>query len=71
VDNGRSLGSWQVDMFKSHNHQIWWMVHDNNIDGADSTTRYSFENHYQWVTSTSVWWNETRPRNVALLYCQK
>ena len=68
VDAARTLWSWQVDMFKSHNHtvnavQAWyshvswlgWWVSNNS---SNTPTSY-------------IWWTETRPRNVALLYCQK
>jgi len=75
VDSGRTLGSWQVDMFKSHNH---WLHLDWNTP-SDAFLRFWTPSSTWWMAdmawahsnTMSTWWTETRPRNIALLYCQK
>ena len=71
VDSGRVLASSQGDSFAAHNHDLKWY----GSTWASSKSRYQFwslgqsndANHY----SSTEWGTETRPRNVALLYCVK
>ena len=65
VDSGRSFGSYQADMFKSHTHT----AARGNTPGSDydDGTGYSVGESTTGATGGS----ETRPRNVALLYCIK
>ncbi len=70
VDTGRSLGSTQTDEFKSHNHTTTSFSRVNvNPSGVQNplfgrtgvdTTSIGFEGG-----------DETRPRNIALMYCIK
>ncbi|HDU8571233.1 TPA: hypothetical protein RG687_001003 [Vibrio parahaemolyticus] len=67
----RSIGSLQEDAIKAHLHPTRIMIADNNIDGVDSATTKSGEHHNQ-NTNTGVFGDaESRPKNVALLYCEK
>lgn len=71
VDSGRGLGTWQIDEFKSHNHIHWKSNTPPNpqprVRTAEYTGRYGGSPSY----TTSTGGDETRPRNVALLYCIK
>lgn len=65
----RKIWSTQNDDFKSHNHysptRDWWAwtheVWDSN----------SWVDFPPYETTSNTWWNETRPKNVYLLYCKK
>ena len=65
VDSGRSLGSFQADQFKSHNHNYTATNFSGHITrltgGADSATHGT-------RATTNTGGNETRPRNIALRY---
>lgn len=68
VDSGRTFGSAQVDQFKAHAH-----VSGYKGNGAGSVSTY-----LHWTPSTLPNVNsgitggdETRPRNIALMYCIK
>ena len=65
VDNGRTFGSAQADELKSHRHSIAF-----SGSGWDA---YSGLNQGTGVTDYTDYTggNETRPRNIALLYCIK
>lgn len=70
IDSGRVLGSYQADEFKSHTHP----QRTNGLSGvagpktangsASSAIRIS-------IDTDSKGGNETRPRNVAMIYCIK
>ncbi len=73
VDSGRSIGTYQADEFKSHKHDIasrtnsgvgigWYLPSGYN---GITTTKYDTE------LINSVGGNETRPRNIAMMYCIK
>lgn len=80
VDAGRVFGSWQDDDLKSHNHNSGVRAPDNLYDlyghttagsnswGTRRTDEPGFDN-LPYTSSTGG--TETRPRNVALLYCIK
>jgi len=67
IDPGRALASTQLDEFKSHTHQakgIYNLIGASNgfnWDGASNGT----------ATTLATGGTETRPRNVALMYCIK
>lgn len=67
VDLGRSLGSHQMDEFRSHSHGG---VPARYTDGDRGTVSSTFSVDDMGSTFSSGG-NETRPRNVALLYCIK
>jgi microcystin-dependent protein len=71
VDPNRVLGSFQDDIFKSHTHTTVQMIGDNAVDGVDSTTRFSGDHHNQARNTGATGGSETRPRNVAMIYCIK
>ena len=67
IDPGRVLGSAQLDEFKSHTHQakgisnLTGASNGFNWDGTSSDSR----------TTLATGGTETRPRNIALMYCIK
>lgn len=72
VDSGRTFGSVQSDGFKSHNHELpggWY--------GYTTATGYTLPGQastgmiYNSTGTLSTGGSETRPRNVALMYCIK
>ena len=74
----RSLAGWQADIFKSHNHppgntQNGFMSNtypDGGI-GINWAGAGFIWVGYQMATTGDRWGLETRPRNVALIYCVK
>lgn len=73
VDGGRAFGSWQADEIKSHNHVI-----HNGIGWGKGSAGQGYGRTD--ANSPANWWAawadntggpETRPRNIALLYCIK
>jgi len=66
VDSGRVLGSWQVDLFKSHTHTI-----NNVIMLGGGYLPYSNIAGPQTGTTNPTGGSETRPRNVAMNYIIK
>lgn len=64
-DVSRTLWDYQVDDFKSHTHTYW----------AGWSTIWAWWWNISYVptigTTSATWWSETRPKNVALLYCVK
>lgn len=72
VDPGRVLGSPQADEIKSHSHATDWQM---AFEGGSADNRMASgssleSNHFQLPTE-GTGGTETRPRNVALLYCIK
>lgn len=73
IDSGRLLGSSQSDAFKSHSHSITFLR--DLVEGSAGNPDAVFGDEQQqgsqnWNTN-STGGSETRPRNVALLYCIK
>jgi microcystin-dependent protein len=68
VDSGRSFGSAQADELKSHNHTVTTLggasaVRPEDVGAGNVGSKTS--------TTSSTGGNETRPRNIAMLYCIK
>ena len=69
VDSGRTVGTTQSDEFQSHNHSVTagrW-IGGYTDDGGAPDQRMT----QQTFNSTSVGSSETRPRNIAMMYCIK
>lgn len=79
VDAGRVLGSWQADEFKSHHHGsvdsgLKDVAVRNYGDGGDWGSLYSSSMDFTYIynaQTTKVGGGETRPRNIAMMYCIK
>ena len=65
VDSGRSLGSYQADELKSHTHNY---TSSGPSGGGGYSSRYGVPTTR---TTAATGGNETRPRNLAFLYCIK
>lgn len=66
IDAGRVFGSLQLDEFKSHTHTVTAQI--GTAGGAPQSSGSGTVNPY---TTNATGGAETRPRNVALLYCIK
>lgn len=71
LDTGRVFGSAQLDQFENHTHYSTasgWVTNGGNASGGAGVA-------YGWAGANSAasgkYGAETRPRNVALLYCIK
>lgn len=65
IDAGRVFGSTQLDELKSHSHNSWALAAGSSVVAGGST-------HVVSTAATSLTGgSETRPRNVAHLYCIK
>ncbi|HAP64875.1 MAG TPA: hypothetical protein DCR93_37115 [Cytophagales bacterium] len=72
VDGGRPMGTWQQHQFQSHNHSISTRQDDWNVSGGTGPSYGADNGAYLARYSTGhMGGHETRPRNVALLYCIK
>ena len=69
VDAGRTLGSAQADEFKSHNHTVG--QYGDFIRTTTTVMAAGYEPAQNNVNTSSTGGSETRPRNIALLYCIK
>lgn len=75
-DVARALWNYQTDDFKAHIHTTSALM---DLTGWDWTYDHSGISQVVWahdfgtrtINSSSVWWTETRPKNIALLYCVK
>lgn len=68
VDAGRLFGTWQADEIKSHNHSFSFRSISNNSGGGGIDDAGGGMTSYATHPAGG---NETRPRNIALLYCIK
>jgi hypothetical protein len=66
ADAGRGFGSWQIDMLKSHNHET---LKGNSEGDNGSTFTNGWGPDNPPVPTSYTGGTETRPRNVAMLYC--
>jgi microcystin-dependent protein len=68
-DSGRAFGTTQADDFKSHTHSMF--VHPATASGGN-TNPARFDNvGLGSINTQATGGTETRPRNIALLYCIK
>ena len=72
VDLGRVLGNFQTDEFKSHVHSVE-VGTANGINDGRLSSGDDFTKNVQWQNNTGSAGgaDETRPRNIALLYIIK
>lgn len=70
VDSGRAIGSSQTDMFKTHAHTTKVTIQGATTDATVNDVVKS-PGTSQSITSEATGGTETRPRNIALLYCIK
>lgn len=75
VDSGRTLASLQSDSIKNHRHYAT-PASNNSVIGNTPDYGNTLMNLDVQSTIRTTWdmvngWTETRPRNVALLYCVK
>lgn len=77
VDSGRELGSNQADDLRAHYHGLRYIGFDNsnNVNGSSGyAQRYASGDdgsYANWQKDSQFGGAETRPRNVALMYCIK
>lgn len=74
IDSGRIFGSFQSDLFKSHNHTLMGNNRGNNAPQPTAPGLWSDGAEYPSVDPNTIRYTggtETRPRNVALLPCIK
>lgn len=72
VDSGRQFGSAQADEIKSHSHKVPDSVGASNGDGIGFDSLGPDAQFQGFVVDTSdVGGPETRPRNIAMLFCIK
>lgn len=65
----RTLWNREWDDFKQHNHT--YAQPYACYDWVDSTTVNSWDTCFTTWNTWNIWWAETRPKNVAILYCIK
>lgn len=70
ADLWRTFGSFQADDFRAHTHQIYGDAR-SNFDGGGRVPTVGGVGFEAWVETQASGGSETRPRNVALLYCIK
>jgi len=70
IDSGRTFGTAQSDAFEAHNHNVSWTAAEGG-SGAGSRVENYNAGYNNRVTETVGDANETRPRNIAMLYCIK
>jgi len=74
TDSGRSFGSSQTDEFESHTHTIDLKDGSSGsgtVAGYPESTLQFWGNATDGATGSSGGASETRPRNIALMYCIK
>jgi len=70
VDVGRVFGSFQADELKSHSHNVPSDI-GNNVEPSTRLNSTTNNSPTQNIATASTGGTETRPRNIALLYCIK
>ena len=69
-DGQRPVGSSQEDSFKNHDHRVSVSRADTGTVGRGMLPYFEQRNHPE-VRSSAEGGRETRPKNIALLYCIK
>ncbi|CCG42195.1 phage tail protein [Magnetospirillum molischianum] len=67
VDSGRVIGSWQADELRYHNHLVGQVIGGRGSEQISPIVGTGLRVNYTEYTGG----NESRPRNIALLYCIK
>ena len=67
IDTSRVFGSNQDDELKSHKHTFYGSFYSSGLGGGGSPVIYSGNTSSTYETGGT----ETRPKNIALLYCIK
>jgi len=68
VDSGRTIGSFQADDLKSHTHTVpTFESYNSSSVGAVNYGSHSITD----ISTNASGGNETRPRNIAMMYCIK
>ena len=70
VDVGREIASSQEDDFKSHNHAIDRQVRDST-HAYSTGANANYTAYPNLVGTNATGGTETRPRNIAMMYCIK
>ncbi len=70
VDPERLFGSWQTDMFKSHNHTMSGL-YINKVSNSSYGDVVMYSNGFNSLKTSMDGSTETRGRNVTLLPCIK
>ncbi len=75
-DIARTLWDYQTDDFKSHSHRLDSVTiqaysFTPQVSNYYAPAKWAWATIDNWPTTANVWWTETRPKNIALLYCQK
>lgn len=68
-DVARTLWDYQLDELKSHTHTF--NAYSTFASGIWYSKAWSSPDIPDTYSTNSYWWTETRPKNVALLYCMK
>ena len=68
VDAGRGLGSWQADEFKSHTHRVQYGANPGNGLGSPGLVSADLLSSVGLEATGGA---ETRPRNLAVMWCIK
>lgn len=71
VDSGRAHGSAQSDALKSHTHDLSILVGTSDTSRIATTADGGTGDSGHNPTATATGGAETRPRNIALMYCIK
>ena len=71
IDVGRTLGSFQLDDFKSHDHNVY--PHAGHLGGSNNSGAGGGDivSTVESGKTSDTGGAETRPRNIALMYCIK
>ena len=71
IDNARAFGSYQAGNVGSHTHNV--TIYRYSIDGGHFSPSRNYHSEYSQTATTDngTQTGETRPRNVAMLYCIK
>lgn len=68
IDSGRGFGTWQGDELRSHTHSYQHYHDSGNVDEYATDTGDDVGQMRNYTTGATGG-SETRPRNVALMYC--
>ena len=68
-DGLHAVGAFQGDQLRSHNHQHKMVDHGFGDIGLGTNARGLDTGPHRWYTTNNPGGNETRPKNVGVLYC--